>query len=362
MVISKKELIENLKACMPGIETGSVTLQGADTFVFHNGKIFTYNDVISVTSPIRNNSLISEGIEGCVKGDEFFKVISKLPNDEIKFTVDKDGNWVLKSGKAKVQMNLVQFDFKSRIENIKPDENSWTEIDGNFHYALGVCQMANNKTQLSGVYINDRTMMSSDGNQLNMYELTLKLPTCWLSENSVKELLKLNKITGMQVVDSWAHFRNEDGTIFSVKTLQADSYPFESLKKIMDATDISKSQLQAKFPKLLFDSIDRAISFGIEIDSHCAVKLAISKENIIVSSQRTSGSFQEKVLWDEKIEKDFEPIDVYVDGEMMQYIGQRTVEFHLVKGPIRNGKPLPRMMFFTENSKHLIATLDGEKE
>lgn len=63
MVIQKKELLDSLKACMPGIETGSAVLQGADSFVFHDGKIFTYNDSISVTVPIKNDGLLEEGLE-----------------------------------------------------------------------------------------------------------------------------------------------------------------------------------------------------------------------------------------------------------------------------------------------------------
>lgn len=52
MVIQKKELLENLKIVSPGIETGTVVLQGADTFAFHDGFISSYNDTISVTVPI----------------------------------------------------------------------------------------------------------------------------------------------------------------------------------------------------------------------------------------------------------------------------------------------------------------------
>ena len=99
MVIQKKELLDSLKACMPGIETGSAVLQGADSFVFHDGKIFTYNDSISVTVPIKNDGLLEEGLEGCVKAEEFFKIISKFPADEIKFSVTEKGTWLLKCWK-----------------------------------------------------------------------------------------------------------------------------------------------------------------------------------------------------------------------------------------------------------------------
>ena len=62
---------------------------------------------------------------------------------------------------------------------------------------------------------------------------------------------------------------------------------------------------------------------------------------------------------DEEIAEDFEPFIVYVDAQMMQFMAQRTVEFYLLKGPVCNGKSLPRLLFVTESSKHLVATLDA---
>ena len=87
MTVQKKQLVESLKLAMPGIESGNVVLQGSDTFIFHNGKSFTYNDSMAVSIPIEQTGLVEEDIEGAVKADEFFKVVSKLPQDEISFEV-----------------------------------------------------------------------------------------------------------------------------------------------------------------------------------------------------------------------------------------------------------------------------------
>lgn len=362
MNIQKKELLENLKMAMPGIETGSATLQGADLFVFYDGKIFTYNDSISVTVPIQSEGLLAEKIEGCVKAEEFYKVISKFPSDEIKFSVTENKTWLLKCGKAKAEMTLLDFDYLSRIKNIAPKEDSWNDLDDDFVSGIGSCKMSSNKTKLAGVYVEDDCVVSTDGNQMNYYNLKeKKLPKFWISDNSVSEILKLKKLVAMQLQGTWAHFKSEDGTLFSIKTLQADSFPYEQVKMIIDTSDPSKSMLHAKFPKELFNAIDRAVSFSMDISEHSAVRLVISKEKIEVSSERSAGKYNEKVAWDEEIKTDFEPFTVYVDAQMMQFVSQRTVEFYLLKGPIRNGKSLPRLLFVTDASKHLLATLDPKK-
>lgn len=362
MIIQKKQLLESLKMCMPGIETGSNTIQGADSFIFHDGKIFTYNDNISVTVPVLQEGLLEEGLEGCVKAEEFFKIISKFPSDEIKFSVKEDGSWLLKCGKAKAEMTLLDFDFESRINTITPDGENWINLDEEFILGIGSCKMSVNKTQISGIYFSDNDVISTDGNQMNCYVMSkTKLPGFWISDNSANELLKLKKLTAMQIQGPWVHFKSEDGTIFSIKTLQGQ-YPYKTIKNVIDTSDPEKAILHAKFPKELFNAIDRAVSFSIDISEHSAVRLTISKEKIEVSSERSSGKYNEKVSWDEEIDSDFEPFTVYVDAQMMEFVAQRTVEFYLLKGPVRNGKSLPRLLFVTESSKHLLSTLDAREE
>lgn len=362
MIIQKKELLESLKMCMPGIESGTNTIQGADSFIFHNGKIFTYNDNISVTVPINQEGLLEEGIEGAVKAEEFFKIVSKFPSDEIKFSVTEDGTWSLKCGKAKAEMVLLDFDFESRINTITPEKKGWVDLNEDFILGIGSCKMSVNKTQVSGLYFSGADIVSTDGNQMNCYVMKeIELPEFWISDSSANELLKLKKLVAMQIQGPWVHFKAEDGTIFSIKTLQGQ-YPYKTIKNVIDTSDPEKATLHAKFPKELFNAIDRAVSFSIDISEHSAVRLIIGKEKIEVSSERSSGKYSEKVSWEEKIDSDFEPFTVYVDAQMMEFVAQRTVEFYLLKGPIRNGKSLPRLLFVTESSKHLLSTLDARKD
>ena len=101
-----------LTVAMPGIETGNSTLSGADAFIFHSGRIYSYNDLISVAVPIEQAGLVEESIEGAVHADEFFKVISKFPSDEIEFEV-AEKKWVLKNGKAKAELTLMEFEYQT---------------------------------------------------------------------------------------------------------------------------------------------------------------------------------------------------------------------------------------------------------
>lgn len=360
MTVQKKQLVESLKLAMPGIENGNVVLQGSDTFIFHNGKIFTYNDSMAVAIPIEQSGLVDEEIEGSVKADEFFKVVSKLPQEEINFEVTENNSWLLKSGKAKVEMTLIDFDFQTRLKGVEPTED-WVELNDDFISGLSTCKMATNKTSLSGIYVGENSMISTDGFQMNEYKMKdLKLEPFWITDNSVNELLKLKGLKEIQVQETWVHFKLENGTIFSIKTLNKDKFPFAKIKSVLDNSQPKEDSLHAKFPKELFSSIDRALSFSMDVSEHSVVRLILTKDGIDVSSERLSGKYAEKINWDEEIKNDFNPITVYVDAMMMNFVSTRSLEFYLLKGAERNGKCIPRLLFVTDQSTHLMTTFDNE--
>lgn len=354
MTIQKKLLVDALKQVMPGVENGNSVLQGADAFVFHDGRIFSYNDSISVAVPISSAGLVEETIEGAVKGSEFFATVSKFPGDEISFVVTDNNTWILKCGKAKAEMTLMDFDYKSRLEGISPTED-WTEVDESLIAGLNACKMSANKTVLSGIIVNGKDVISTDGFQINRYKMNVELPTFWMSDNSVTELLKIKEITSLQIQNNWVHFKSASGTIFSIKTLEKSKFPIEKITKVMDTTTHSENDFHATFPADLFTSIDRAVAFGMDISGHTSVRLDLSPKHIEVSAQTATGKYNEKVAWDSEV-GEFENISLYVDVTMMTFMAQRSLEFYILN---REGSA-PRLLFVTENSTHLLSTFKTE--
>lgn len=354
MTIQKKLLVEALKQVMPGVESGNSVLQGADAFVFHDGRIFSYNDSISVAVPISNAGLVEETIEGAVKGSEFFATVSKFPGEEISFVVTDNDIWILKCGKAKAEMTLMDFDYKSRLEGISPTED-WTEIDESLIAGLNACKMSANKTVLSGIVVDGKNVISTDGFQINRYKMKNELPKFWMSDNSVTELLKLKEITSLQIQNNWVHFKSASGTIFSIKTLELSKFPIEKILNAIDTAKYSDDDFHASFPAELFNSIDRAVAFGMDISGHTSVRLDLSSKHIEVSAQTATGKYNEKVAWDSEVDE-FEGISLYVDVTMMTFMAQRSLEFYILNC---EGKA-PRLLFVTENSTHLLSTFKTE--
>lgn len=363
MNISRKVLLDSLKKAMPGIESGNAVLQGADAFVFHGGKIFTYNDSIAVSIPLDIDGLVDEGVEGAVHADEFFKILSKFSADELNFVVTENNSWLIKCGKAKVEMTLMNFDFQERLEGVTPDEKLWMPVPTDFIEGIGTCKMLTNKTPMSGIYFTGKGIISTDGFQINRYTFKdeAKTPVFWISDNSANELLKFSSIKEVQLQGTWIHFKSEDGSVFSVKTLDAQKFPIEKIEKLMDTSEPKEGDLNATFPAELFEAVDRADAFAMEISDHSAIRLVLSSDKIEVSAERTSGKYAEKVAWGDDFKAEIEPITMYVDPTMMSFVAKRSLKFYLSKVTTKSGKTIPRFMFVSDNSQHLMTTFSEKK-
>lgn len=357
MTIDRKILLENLKLAMPGIESGNVVLQGSDAFIFHEGKLYTYNDSISVVVPLEQTGLVEEDIEGGVHAKELYNVISKFKSDEINFTLTKDNTLLIKSGKAKVEMNFLDFDYMSRIEGISTEEDKWEDLPEDFGDALASCRMASNKSKFAGVFVNGDVVLSTDGFQIHVYKMKSQLSEFYISDSTLNELLKLKGLKRVQVNRTWVHFETDHNVIFSAKTLNAKNLPFDKIMAVMDSSSPTDEDFHATFPLEVFLAIERADNFALDINNDSVVRLTISTDKIGVSSEKASGKYNEEIEWEKPIEGNFEPTIVYVNNTMMQTMGMHSLEFYIKNMIDKKGRSVPRFLFVTESSKHLMNTV-----
>lgn len=356
MKLMRKAFLEKLKLAMPGIESGKSVIQGSDSFVFHDGSLFTYNDSVAVLVPLDSTDLVDEGLEGAVHAKELYNVVSKFTSDEMTLTVKDGKSWEVKCGRAKVKLTLLDFDYGSRLSGVSPKEEGWVAIGEDFMTALSVCRMQGNKSKMAGVYVTGRRVVSTDGYQMNLYEMDGELPTFWIADASVVELLKLKGIQYVQMGRNWVHFRNRDGVVFSVKTLNDSNYPYEKISKLIGVASPSEDDLHATFPKELMEAIERADNFSMDLMDQRVVRLVLGTEGTEVSCERNSGGYSEMVPWTTPLGRELEPTKVYVDADMMKAMAGRSLEFYLIYIEGKSGKLLPRMVFTTPSSKHIMAT------
>ena len=56
--------------------------------------------------------------------------------------------------------------------------------------------------------------------------------------------------------------------------------------------------------------------------------------------------------------KEFEPLTVYVDSQMMEFMSKRTLDFYILYRKTKKGVDEPTLLFVSNNSRHLMTTFN----
>ena len=344
MKVNRLNLIQDMNKALPGIATGTVTIENADTVVFNNGHIYSYNSAISVDVAEKEAS----GLKGVVKGIDFYNCLTKLPGDEIELE-EADGVWKITDGTIKVKINLLpEGKLFERFDSLKPNEN-WTEIDSeDFLSGLKICNMPKNSSKFAGIYFKGNSFASTDSYTINRYTSKNTYPEFWISNSAVAELLKWNDFVGVELNKMWLQLKSSDGTVFSVRTLDTAGFPLERVLGVLNSSLETEADFNSEFTDEFYTAIGRAAAFSSEDDGHEVVCFNIGKDGSTVNSERVSGAYEEKIL---SIKSDID-INLKLDVAMMLDCSTYFKKFKLVsRGEQKT------LILETENAVKQVATI-----
>lgn len=285
MKIDKKELLTALEKVKPGV-TSDDHIEQANTFVFKDGFVITYNDEISLCHPVTNLD-----IEGSIVADEFYKLLKKLKDDYVTVTVT--GTEIqLKSGKAKAGL-ILEKDIKLPLKEIGA-YGRWRKLPDEFsrfaRFAMGACSNDYSRPVLSCVNVRkDGMIQGTDSCRIVNCNLDRRMPVqdFMVSARSIKEIIKIEPI---RIAESkgWIHFTNREGTIISCRTYEDDYVDIDPFLEVKGE--------EVEFPKAIIEVIDRARIFAKRdsiLDERITVTL--NSKEIIIEGSSTTGWFQEKI-------------------------------------------------------------------
>lgn len=288
MLVNRKELLGVLESIQPGLARQEV-LEQSSCFVFRKGRALTYNDEISISHPV------SFDLEGAVKADEFFRLLSKMKADEVDLSID--GKELLVKGKKTSAGICLEAEIQLPVDELKipTEESSWKKIPERFCEGLRFCMFSAStdmtKPVLTCLHIKEDFVETCDNFRLTRYTLGSK----------IKGELLVPALAANQLVDyspvafsgseGWIHFRNEKGVIFSCRTYQ-EKYP--DLSTLLDVKGV-KVQMPKSMPAML----ERA---GIFASSQFAqdeqVTITMKEGKVIVLGKGASGWCKERAKVD----------------------------------------------------------------
>lgn len=349
MNISKSDLVSALKKAMPGVETGNALLEGADTFIFSNNFVFTYNDAIAVRAPL------SGDLTGALKAKELFGIVNKIQSETLTI-IPGDKSWQIIAGDIEAELNTVEAGVFAKLADIV--ESEWEKTPADFIDGVNECKFSSNKSALSGIFVKDVFIYATDEVRVNRYKMDGVMKQFWISDPSAGELLKLGGVTDYQITNSWVNFKTADNTILSIKRLADGKFPAEKIHAVAEQHVATPTDIVATIPAALQDAVDRASALSMSVDSHDSVKISFSPAEMVVSSARSTGKYKETVKWAEAPGEKFPTADVYVDLSMVTY-GMKRSRSLFIREVEKNGKINRRLVFFSDKVIHIVNTFVG---
>jgi len=298
--MKRTELLEALRKVMPGVEEKNALLEGADSFMFDDKWVKTFNNEISASYPF------DSGIKCLVKAQEFFKVVSRIESDEIKMIMLDDGKLQLSGGKTTLKM--VSSDSSSilaLVDNLALDGIKWVKLPANFISALRLTSSfaTTDKaySSLCGVSVARDGLAASDRFRAGFYSMEVRSlkKEIVLPIGAVTELIKFEDVDEFSVGEAWIHFKSKTGLQFSMRQVKID-FPRQAIREFC-SVDPSVLGEKYSFPEKLSQSIEMAsiLTFSNEGSEYIDLTLD-AKDNLLVTGAKQYGEIKEKILKDDK--------------------------------------------------------------
>lgn len=286
--MKRSEILHSLEIVKPGIANKD-TIEQSDSFAFHDGRVATFNDIISISHPY-------DGIQfdGVIRANEIYQWLTKIKKEDIVEDI-QENEIILKAGRSKIGIPF-QSELALPLDAISGDIGKWFKIpDGMIEKMVLVSNAAGtdmSKAVTTCVHINNAGFVeATDEFSISHYTVEGKMSfkTFLIPASSVKEIGKINP-THVSVGKNWAHFKNKEGTIISGRIYFE---PFPDTSKVLNQT---KKGVKIIFPRSIAKAVDKATIFAKRDHAlNERLEFMLNEHRILISSESDSGWFEEEL-------------------------------------------------------------------
>jgi len=255
-------------------------------FYFSGDEVISYNDVISISYPIKTD------FQTFVKADDFFKVISKIKSEEVKFKLEGS---ILQMAADKMRSSFATiFDdtIIKRIETVKDSMEGIKakKLPADFIESIRLCIQVASKNEsdqlLTCLFINGKDIISTDNIRIAHAVLSSSMDEMLIKAGELKALTAINPIS-YAVTKSWIHFINADGCVFSIRGTKG-SYP--DMLKFMEFDGI-----EVTLPAEILDGVDIASVFTDDMNDSISITIKNKTCRVFKESQAGKIDFRSSI-------------------------------------------------------------------
>lgn len=336
--ISRSALTSALLQVKPGLANKDIVEQSTH-FIFDKGVVWTFNDKITITREVPINAV------GAVRAKEFYDLLVKMPDDSLDVSVN-DGKMTIKGDGREVEIQIdpeIRMQ-KPQVANVKSSE--WKKLPEDFVEAVKFCVFSASKNmarpELTCIYIEEGDCVSTDGFRATCREMKSDVEAPFMiPADAALQLSKYNPTSYYLGDRGWLHFMNNEGTLFSCRTITESKYP----EAIWDLFNVEGNKV--KLPDGFLSIVDRAqtlVTEDFNLDRTVNIKIASGKIKCI--GQGRAGKFSEQ----HAIEWSGEPIDIHIHPDFLMAILRHLDTMIVGKGDYEG-----RVLFQGEGFEHMIS-------
>jgi hypothetical protein len=283
--MKRKELLNALLSVKPGIASKEI-VESMTYFFFSGEAVISYNDVISILYPLKTD------FKTFVKADDFFKVVSKVKADSFAFKLE-DNQLKMKSDKMLNSFaTIYDEEIVSRINTVQESiaDATLKKLPAEFVEAVNLCIQVASKNEsdqmLTCLYVSGKDVVATDNVRIAHYKMKTAMDEIMIKASELRALVSISP-TKYAVTQSWIHFKNDDGCIFSIRRVKG-TYP-DMLKYMQfDGIDVT-------LPQGILDGVDVAAVFTETEDDPITVTIKKGKYRIYKESDAGKIDFRDTI-------------------------------------------------------------------
>lgn len=333
MKLKREKLIDVLNRISPGLGKGikGNLIDQSDHFIFNNDLVYTFNDKITISSKGPKTK-----VSGAVRSYELFKLLSKIKDEEIDMTLG-EGEIIITGKKKKAGIKLdaeITLEIPFDLNEVK----KWKVLPKDFISATSLSLFSAARDLVMGpltcLYFHGQYVISSDNFRLTKIGLDASMDAFLLPADSAEQLCKYEP-TKYSLQGNWAHFQDEEDTVFSCRTGIEDYPEVEHLLDVKGRT--------ITLPKKLREALDRAeilATATFEHDKRVAIEIGDNK--LICTGEGEYGWLEEEI----DIDYDKRKLSLLVHPAMLKDVLGHTTKAKIGKNT---------MLFEGENFQHVVA-------
>lgn len=261
---------------MSGLESIIAPMIGPSSIVCFDDtvmRITTPFTILEVANPLVKASGYN------YKGGDFLTALKKFPLTAFDVV---EGSIICKVKRSSLTLVPVSYR-RPTFEGI----TSFFPLPGAFYPGLTQCRFSGNKSHYSGVYVDDLTMLATDGQKVVKHTLDSCMSTFWISDASAK-LLQAYAFTEWGQDKEFIAFRNSDCTLY-LRRLRDEVYPKQKILGMLADAYTTDS-----FPEGTAQGIKNASAMGLE-DGNCKVILTCSNGGLEITGDKRTGTYVEGI-------------------------------------------------------------------